>query len=86
MAGGETLVCLLPVTTERSLMIAHAADALDAKARRELTDETARHAEALGAISAADRDGFVAELDRHLRGIDRILANHARRHPHPVGP
>ena len=55
------------------------ADGLDRQARDQLDAEVARHAAAVGELTAGNRHAAVAELNRHLSRVDEILCDHARR-------
>jgi hypothetical protein len=54
-------------------------ESLDAAALEQLAAEGALHTEALRALRAGDRRAFEAETSRHLRRVDKILAEHSRR-------
>jgi DNA-binding GntR family transcriptional regulator len=58
---------------------------LDATAREEMAAELDSHAATLRGLRAGDREGFTAEVDRHLLRVAEILLAHSRRHPARLG-
>jgi hypothetical protein len=54
-------------------------EALDAEARRQFEDETARHEQALRSAPDATGEQLAAEVSRYLTRIDEILLGDARR-------
>ena len=59
-------------------------EALDAEARRQLEDETARHEQAMHAVPGGGGEQLAAELSRYLNRIDEIVLGDARRRAAPV--
>ena len=66
-------------------MLGVTADCFDPQARDQLAAEVARHAAAIGKVTAGDRQAFMAELNHHLSRVDEILCDHARRTAPVVG-